>query len=77
MTAFRFDPAKGFADNLESFLQHAEAHDAGFGGLLRANAHELVDAADDAKRRAARTRFNNAVNEALDGLPAQDSGEAS
>jgi hypothetical protein len=46
-------------------------------GLLRANAHELVDAADDAKRRAARTRFNNAVNEALDGLPAQDSGEAS
>jgi hypothetical protein len=76
MTAFRFDPTKGFADNLEGFLQHAEAQDVAFGGLVRAHVRELLEAMDDSKRRAARTRFNNAVNAALDALPEPDSGEA-
>jgi hypothetical protein len=76
MTAFRFDPAKGFADNLEGFLQHAEAQDAAFGGLLRGHVRELLKATDDTKRRVARTRFNNAVNTAFDALPEPDSGKA-
>jgi hypothetical protein len=75
MTAFRFDPAKGFAENLEGFLQHAEAQDAAFGGVLRGHVRELLEATDDTKRRAARTRFNNAVNAALDALPEPVSGE--
>jgi hypothetical protein len=69
MSEFRFDEARPFSDNLETFLQEVERADAEMGKILRDNAGALasimVDGERDAKKRGA---FNTAVLKALDAL---------
>ena len=65
MANFRFDPARHFADNLEEFLRHIEAEDAEMATILREHCGLLLGVDSDAKRKAARTAFNNAVKSKL------------
>ena len=63
---FNFDQSKDFDNNLEEFLNHMEVIDPEMTEILRRHIIKLKGASDEAKRRAARFAFNQAVKSDLD-----------
>lgn len=63
--SFRFDPQASPEVNIALFLAHLTDDYPSFAALLKENLKEVLPLPDEARRAAARMRFNTAIGEAL------------